>query len=224
ILHPPDKQKYGEEIKRSTDVKPECIFDGSKLRDPQVINAIQSLKPDIGLSILFGYILRSGFLSLFPQGCINLHPAFLPYNRGTYPNVWSIIDSTPAGATIHYIDEKIDTGDIINQKEVDVTPVDTGLSLYRKLEKSSLSLFKETWPSIRSGNAKRIPQKKTVGTCHRTKDVKNIDEIDLDKTYSGRELINRIRARTFPPFDGAYFRHNGDKIYLRLQLLHEDEL
>ena len=76
-----------------------------KLKEPKVLEAIDALQPDIGLSILFDYILRSEFLELCPLGVVNLHPSYLPYNRGQYPNVWSIMDGTPAGVTLHYIDD-----------------------------------------------------------------------------------------------------------------------
>jgi len=224
VIHPPSKQKYTKEILQVADLPSERVFDGSQLHNPELLAAIRKLAPDIGLSVLFDYILRREFLDIFPRGVINLHPALLPYNRGQYPNVWSIVEGTPAGVTLHYIDEGIDTGDIIAQKEVPVEPIDTGETLYRKLEKACVDLFKETWPLIRSGQAPRVPQRKGEGTYHRTSDVDKIDRIDLNRTYTARELIDIIRARTFPPYPGAYFEHQGRKIYLRLQLLYEDQL
>ncbi len=224
VVHPPEKRKYGDEIIHSAQVGPEYIFNGSRLRRPEVLEAIRALRPDIGLSVLFDYILRPEFLSLFPSGVINLHPAYLPYNRGQYPNVWSIIEGTPAGVTLHYVDTGVDTGDIIAQQQVTVEPVDTGETLYRKLERACVDLFKETWLLIRSGREPRISQDKLEGTYHRTQDVMQIDRIDLDRTYTARELIDVIRARTFPPYPGAYFIHQGRKVYLRLQLLYEEQL
>ena len=223
VVHPSHKRKYGDEIMNSAQVSPAHIFDGSQLRQPEVLQAIEALRPDIGLSVLFGYILRPEFLDLFPAGVVNLHPAYLPYNPGAYPNVWSIVERTPAGVTLHYIDAGVDTGDIIAQRQVPIEPVDTGETLYRKLERACVELFKETWPLIRSGRAPRIPQDREEGTYHRTCDVERIDPIDLDRTYTARELIDVIRARTFPPYPGAYFIHQGRKVYLRLQLLYEEQ-
>jgi methionyl-tRNA formyltransferase len=224
VIHPPRKQKYAKEILRAAGLPAAKVFDGSRLAQPEVMAAIRKLAPDIGLSVLFDYILKPEFLSIFPQGVVNLHPAYLPYNRGQYPNVWSIIENTPAGVTLHYIDKGTDTGDIIARKEVAVEPVDTGETLYRKLERASVALFRETWPLVRSGKATRAPQGSEPGTCHRTKDVEAIDEIHLDETYVARDLINVLRARTFPPYPGAYFMHQGRRIYLRLQLLYEEQL
>jgi methionyl-tRNA formyltransferase len=224
VIHPSHKRKYGDEIIRSAQVSLAHIFDGSCLRQPEVLRAIEALQPDIALSVFFSYILRREFLDLFPAGVVNLHPAYLPYNRGAYPNIWSIAERTPAGATLHYIDTGVDTGDIIARRQVPIEPVDTGEILYRKLEQACVDLFKETWPLICSGRVPRIPQDKREGTCHRTQDVERIDAIDLDRMYTAGELIDIIRARTFPPYPGAYFMHQGRKVYLRLQLLYEEQL
>jgi len=218
VVHPPNKQKFGEEIIQTANLPAEKVFDGSQLRDPQVLDSIHALSPDIGISVLFGYILRPAFLDMFCNGCINLHPAYLPYNRGAYPNVWSIVDGTPAGTTLHYIDKGIDTGAIIAQHQVAVAPIDTGETLYKKLEMASLELFQETWLLIRQGQVNTIRQLNSEGTYHATKDVAAIDAIDLDKQYTARELLNILRARTFPPYPGAYFEIDGRKVYLQLTL------
>lgn len=223
VVHPPHKQKYVGEILQVANLPSSRIFDGSQLHKHEVMEAIKELAPSIGLSVLFDYILKREFISMFPQGVVNLHPAYLPYNRGQYPNVWSIIEGTPSGVTLHYIDEGIDTGDIIAQKEVPVEPVDTGETLYRKLERASVELLQEIWPLIKAGKAPRIPQRNEAGTYHRTQDVATIDEIDLDRAYIARDLINILRARTFPPYKGAYFIANGKRIYIRLQLEYGEE-
>ena len=94
IVHPQKEQKYGEEIIAVSGLPDDRIFFGNTLDNNETLDAIRQLKPDIAISVYFGYIFRKPFLDLFPRGCINLHPAFLPYNRGAYPNVWSIIDGT----------------------------------------------------------------------------------------------------------------------------------
>ncbi len=218
VIHPIRNQKYVSEILKVADLPSSQIFDGAELHKPAVMKAIRDLVPDIALSVLFNYILKPEFLAVFPQGVVNLHPAYLPYNRGQYPNVWSIIEGTPAGVTLHYIDAKIDTGDIIAQREVPVEPIDTGETLYRKLEQASVELLRETWPLIKEGKATRMPQSNEAGTYHRTEDVEAIDEIDLDRIYIARDLINILRARSFPPYEGAYFTSNGKKVYLNLKL------
>lgn len=225
VVHPEEKRKYGDEITKCSGLGQEAIFEGSCLHEGKVLKAIQSLEPHIGVSVMFGYILRPQFLAIFAKGVINLHPAYLPYNRGAYANIWSIVDGTPAGVTMHYIDSGVDTGDIIARREVPAEPVDTGDSLYHKLEKASVKLFVEVWPLVKSGQASRIPQEERIGSYHRVRDVETIDRIDLSVSYKARDLINILRARTFPPYRGAYFQlQDGRRVFLRLQLFREEEL
>jgi methionyl-tRNA formyltransferase len=76
---------------------------------------------------------------------------------------------------------------------------------------------------IKTERAPRIKQSNEPGTYHRTRDVESIDKIDLDCTYTARDLINILRARTFPPYDGAYFETKGRRVYLRLRLEYAEE-
>ncbi len=218
VLHPKEKQSFAEEILSAAKLPAERIFCATQLSDPETLKALCALKPDLGLSIFWGSILRKPFLDMLPRGCLNLHPALLPYNRGAYPNVWSIIDGTPAGVTLHYVDEKVDTGDIVAQLSVPVSPDDTGKALYWRLEQACVKLFRQTWPQIKAGTLNRQPQEPHAGTHHRVKDVEKVDAIDLERMYRGRELIDLLRARTFPPHKGAYIEVDGKRIYLSLKL------
>jgi methionyl-tRNA formyltransferase len=221
IVHPIAQAKCRGEIRSVADRLGCVVLEDSCISTPEGLEQIRSWNADMAVSVLFRNILRKPFLDLFPKGCINLHPAFLPNNRGAYPNVWSIVEKTPAGVTLHYIDEGVDTGDIIAQEKVMIEMIDTGGTLYRKLEVAALELFRRTWPSIEAGNAARRPQGAESGSSHRTTDVRAIDEIDLERMYRGEDLINILRARTFPPHPGAYFQHNGKKVHLRLELQEE---
>lgn len=219
VLHPPDRRRFGEEIVAAAGAVP--ILDGSRLEEPEVLSAIQASGAEIGVSILFGYLLRAPVRALLPRGCVNLHPAYLPWNRGAYPNVWAILDHTPAGVALHWIDDGVDTGDLILRREVPIAAEDTGESLYRRLEDSAFELFREAWPLVRSGRAPRTPQE-PGGSTHRVRDVETVDEIDLDGQYRARDLLDLIRARSFPPHPGAYFRDGGRRIYLELTLRPEE--
>ena len=84
-------------------------------------------------------------------------------------------------------------------------------------------MFKETWPAISAGETPRIRQDSSELTYHRRRDVERIDEIDLDKRYVARDLINILRARTFPPYKGAYFVEGGRRIQMRLSLHYEED-
>src|SRR5438093_10302620 len=174
----------------------------------------------MSISVLFDYVLRPEFLPLFSRGCFNLHPALLPYNKGAYPNVWSIVERTPAGVTLHFIDRSVDGGDIIAQREVPVTGTDTGASLYGRLETAAIEIFKEEWPALKEGRVVRRPQM-GEGTFHRVADVARIDRIEPERAYPARELIDILRARTFPPHKGAYLDLGDRRIYVNVELTEE---
>jgi methionyl-tRNA formyltransferase len=229
VIHPSDRQRYGKKIKEIAGLPEESIFVGTSLQDPEVLKKIRSFEADIAISVLFGYIIKPPLLEAFPSGAINLHLGYLPYNRGAFPNVWCFLENTPAGATLHYMDPGIDTGAIIDQEKVSITATDTGESLYKKLEKVSFEIFIKNWEAIKKGRVVILPQSqsqsqaKGEGTFHRVVDADAIDHIDLNKSYKAGELIDLLRARTFPPYHGAYFiAPEGKKVYLQLQLKEED--
>lgn len=217
VVHPEARQRLSSEMIEAAGLPRGRVFAGSRLREAETLEQIAALEPTLGLSVFFGYILKPPLLRLFPGGVLNLHPSYLPYNRGAHPNVWSIIEGTPAGATLHFVDEGVDTGDLVAQKRVEVVPEDTAKSLYDKLEHACISLFQETWVDIEQGDIRRWPQPEQ-GTSHRVRDLSSLDRIDLDRRYSGRELLDLLRARSFPPHRGAYFEADGKRVYVRVEL------
>jgi methionyl-tRNA formyltransferase len=218
VRHPPERSRNADELERAAGVDRARMLDGARLREPDSIKALGALGAEIGVAAGFGYRVPCTLLEALVRGCVNVHPAWLPFNRGAYPNVWSILDGTPAGVTVHWMDENIDTGPVIAQRRVVVEPVDTGASLHAKLETTAAELFAETWPAIRAGTAVSHVQDPAEGTTHRVRDVDAVDEVDLDRAYPARQLIDLLRARTFPPHRGAWFRDGDRRVYLRLEL------
>ncbi len=222
--HPPRLEKqinfgYTKRIKETLDLPQTAILDGDMIQTSDGINAIRDLNPDIILVVFWGLILKKELIDIPQYGCINFHCSYLPFNRGRNPNVWPIVEDTPAGVSLHYIDEGIDSGDIIAQSIVDVSNTDTAESLYNKLTHEIVSLFKNTWPKIKSKQVKGIKQNSELATSHRVGDLNDIDLIDMDKMYTARDLINILRARTFKPFPSAYYIDEyGNKIFVRIEL------
>jgi UDP-2,4-diacetamido-2,4,6-trideoxy-beta-L-altropyranose hydrolase len=115
--------------------------------------------PDFLVSFGYKHILKKDILDLFKRNnAINLHISLLPYNRGADPNFWSFVDDTPKGVTIHLIDEGVDTGDIIVQKEVFFGSDETLKTTYHKLQIEIISLFKKNWPKIKENKIKLLKQ------------------------------------------------------------------
>ena len=124
---------------------------------------------DFIISYGYRHILKKDILDRFPNKAINFHISLLPWNRGADPNLWSFLEDTPKGVTIHYLDYGIDTGDILAQQEVDYMPEDTSRTSYERLSKTMEELFRKEWPNIRSGKQKSIPQP-DGGSYHRLSD------------------------------------------------------
>ncbi|MFB6345937.1 MAG: methionyl-tRNA formyltransferase [bacterium] len=223
VHHPPDDGDYVSDLLELVNSTNTFTFNADETSEEELKSFVHHESIRTGISVLYGKILSKTLLEAFDKGVFNLHPAYLPYNRGAYPNVWSLYDDTPAGVTIHKMDEGIDTGDIVVQRKVDKEPTDTGKSLYKKLMIAAKKLFVEHWPDIELNNYSLTPQDPEAGTYHERSDVEEIDEIDLDKEYTARELINRLRARTFPPHDGVYFTEDGRRINCTIDLEYGDE-
>ena len=126
--------------------------------------------------ISYGYrhILKQNVLALFPNRAINLHISYLPWNRGADPNLWSFVENTTKGVTIHYIDTGIDTGDIIVQREVHFKLENETLATsYIKLQNEVESLFKQHWNSIKNITCPRVKQSGR-GSLHKRKDKNSL--------------------------------------------------
>lgn len=218
VIHPPSRVQYREAILDASGLDSAVVLTAEDLCTDEGLQQLRALKADAGCSAFFGHILRPRVLELFPRGIFNLHPGYLPYNRGSYPNVWSIVESTPAGVTLHRMDEGVDTGPIVAQERVPQYATDTGETLYRRLEEGCIRLFRKTWPLVVEGNFTLTPQDPEQGTSHRRADVDRIDRIDRDQQYAGADLLDRIRARTFAGHRGCYFIDRGTKVFLELRL------
>ncbi len=193
------------------------ILKGDQFRTESGISLLERLNPDYITCVHFPYIVPKEVLEIPKHGVINLHPAYLPYNRGWHTPSWAILEGTPYGATLHFMDEGIDTGDIIHQKQIEILPNDTADTLYKRVMKLEFEVFKDAWSSIVFGTYSRKPQLLKEGSTHNKKDIKSIQFIDLNKQVKSGELIRLLRALTTDDIkESAYFETNG-KLY-RMQL------
>ena len=215
VVHPPERRKYYEEIIQSTAVDPSCVFDGSRLRETETLERLRALRPDLGVSIFFGYILTRECLDIFPKGCVNIHPAYLPWNRGADPSIWSIVEGTPAGATVHYLDEGVDTGDIIAQKKISISTEDTRESLLRNLEEIGRDLLLDTVPLWVKRTIVATLQDNALATLCQLIEREDGHIIWTDEAEN---IYNRYRALS--PWPGIFSFWKKDDGLLRLKLHH----
>lgn len=193
------------------------------ITEREQLDLIKQQKPDLVLSVGFDHLVPPEILDIPPRGSINLHPSLLPYNRGKSPNVWPLVEGTPAGVTLHCMDADFDTGDIIAQREVDTDFSDTGKSLHRRLEQAQFDLFTEVWPKIEAGKEKRIPQDSEARSYHSKDDFAELCKLDPEEQIRIKDFLNRLRALTFPPFDNAYLETNGERYYIDIKIRKETD-
>lgn len=126
--------------------------------------------------ISFGYrhILKQDILEKLPGKAINIHISYLPWNRGADPNLWSFLEDTPKGVSIHRIDKGIDTGDILFQQQISFSEDETLKTSYEKLSKLAIASFIHCWPEIRDGVIAGKPQTEP-GSFHKLKDKENYE-------------------------------------------------
>lgn len=154
------------------------------------------------------------------QLTLNFHPSLLPYGRGWYPHVHNIIEGTPAGVSLHEISTPIDSGKIWAQREVRVSVTDTASDLHARLQTEIVELFEESWPAIRDGGLEPTPQ--SGSAIYFSKNAfDESDTLDLDETSTVRDVIDRLRARTFGGRGYAHFYSEGRKISITISLKEE---
>lgn len=148
--------------------------------------------------------------------CINFHPGLNPYNRGWYPQAFSIINGLPVGATIHVMDTEVDHGEIIAQKRVGIEVSDTSLEVYRKIIEAEKELIsKNVFHIIQGIFNTKMPEHD--GNYNGVNDYKALCKLNLNSVASFEEHLNILRATTHGEFKNAYFiDDNGNKYFVRI--------
>ncbi len=158
-----------------------------RIKEPWFIEKIIALNPDLFVVVAYGRILPGAFLSIPRLGAINIHPSLLPKYRGPAPVQWAIINGEQeTGVTTMWMDEGMDTGDILLSSRVPIRPDDTSGSLHRRLADVGAQLLIETMTRLKSGDLVGKPQdksgatyapllKKEGGRIDWTKDAKSVD-------------------------------------------------
>jgi methionyl-tRNA formyltransferase len=154
--------------------------------------------------------------------CINIHPGLNPHNRGWYPHIFGIINGTPAGATIHEMDEEIDHGAIIASKQIAVYSWDTSETLYKRITEAELQLIEENIENIINNTYVAVPVI-DEGNYNSKNDFKKLCEIDMNKVGTFEQFYNTLRALSFTGYNNAWFTdQDGNKIYLNLKVVKEE--
>jgi methionyl-tRNA formyltransferase len=220
VVTQPDKP-VGRQLKLSpSPVKEEAFRLHLKIFQPEKIGAAASLAqlrylhPDLIVVAAYGQILPKDLLNLPRYGCLNLHTSLLPKYRGASP-IHSAIAAgeKESGVTIMWMDEGLDTGDILMQQAVALRRHETAQTLHDRLAKIGAELLLKSLPLVETGNAPRIKQDKNKATLTKKLSKEN-GHIDWDRPQ--REIDAHIRAMTPWPSAYAWIPQETDQKMLKI--------
>ncbi|HZR16802.1 MAG TPA: methionyl-tRNA formyltransferase [Verrucomicrobiae bacterium] len=176
------------------------VLQPEKARDPQFLDALRELRPDLICVAAFGQILPPSVLELPRFGCLNVHTSLLPKYRGAAPIQWAILNGdTETGVTIMKMDPGLDTGPILAQESTPILEQDNSQSLHDRLAALGAQLLIRTIPPYLEGQLAPSPQP-AAGASYARKIVRPDGLMDWRR--SARELWNQIRGLV--PWPGAF--------------------
>lgn len=216
VVTQPDKEKGRGKNVSFSEVKEVALkhnlplYQPMKVKDPEVLEEIEKLAPDMIIVAAFGQFLPKALLDIPKYGCINVHGSLLPKYRGAAPIQYAILDGEEkTGITIMYMDVKIDTGDMILKKELPIDRNDTGGSLFDKMAILGGEALVEAVEQIEQGTAARIPQKEEDATY-----VKMIDKKMGELDFTKPAVVLERYIRGLNPWPSAYTHFHGKTMKL----------
>jgi methionyl-tRNA formyltransferase len=187
-------------IKKALSATEMPVLQPARIKDRQAIEEIRALNPDVIAVMAYGQILPRDVLEIPKIACLNLHASLLPRWRGAAPIQATIAaDDSETGITVMYMDEGLDTGDILLQRTIDIVPADTGGSLHDRLANVAPQALLESLELLAKGSAPRIPQDNALATY--APKLKREDG-KIDWTDPADAIERKIRA--FDPWPGAF--------------------
>lgn len=182
------------------------VYQPQKIKNnPELEETLKALKPDIIVVAAFGQILPKSILTMAKYGCVNVHTSLLPKYRGSAPIQWAIINGEKVtGVTTMMMDDGIDTGDMLDKTEVEITDEDTAQTLHDKLAEAGGRLILTTMEKLENGTAVRTKQNDEESTYVKML-TKELGKIDFSKEAVEIERL----VRGLNPWPSAYTSFNG---------------
>ncbi len=205
VVTQPDRQSGRGRQLRSCPVKREAqkarlrILQPGKVREPEFIESLRALHPSAIVVAAYGQILPAAIIHLPELGCVNIHASLLPAYRGAAPINWAIINGEQkTGITTMLMDEGMDTGPVLLQKETEISAEDTAGSLSLRLSRIGADLLITTLKELQSGEVKPVPQSGIVSYAPLLKK----DDGRITWSKPAEELCRFINGMN--PWPGAY--------------------
>jgi methionyl-tRNA formyltransferase len=178
---------------------------------PENVARVREMDPDFLLSFYYRNMIKPAVLELARRGALNLHGSWLPRYRGRVPVNWAVINGeSETGATLHYMVEKPDAGNIVDQERVPIAFTDTAFDVFNKLTAAAVTVLRRSWPLLVAGTAQSIPMDLAAGNyCGGRKP----EDGRIDWHLSAVRIYNLIRGVTHP-YPGAFTFLNGQKVVI----------
>ena len=184
-----------------------AVYQPVRVKAPDFVDVLRGLAPDLIVVVAFGQILSKEILSLPPLGCINVHASLLPRYRGAAPMQWAIVrGEKETGVTTMFMDEGLDTGDMLIRETLPITQAMTAAELHDAMMKLGADVLEKTLFSLSDGTLKRTPQDDALSTYAPLLD-KEVGRIDWKKP--AQEIHDLVRGLNSWP--GAYTMLAGQK-------------
>ncbi|HEX9022627.1 MAG TPA: formyltransferase [Geobacteraceae bacterium] len=181
----------------------------SDINEPEKVEKVRAIAPDFIFSFYYRNMIKPQVLEIPRLGALNLHGSYLPRYRGRVPVNWAVINGeTETGATLHYMVEKPDAGDIVDQEKVPIAFTDTAFEVFTKVTAAAVSVISRAWPLLREGRAGRVPMDLAAGSYFGGR--KPADG-RIDWTRPAVQIYNLIRGVTHP-YPGAFTHLGGKKV------------
>jgi len=178
------------------------LFQPARIRSEEAVAHLRSFAPEVIVVMAYGQILPKSVLEIPRRACLNLHASLLPRHRGAAPIQAALVaGDTETGITVIYMDEGLDTGDILLSKRLPILPNETGGSLHDRLAALAPTSLLEALDQLEGGTAPRIPQDATLAT-YAPKLTRDKGRIDWTEPA---QLIER-KIRSYDPWPGAFTR------------------
>ena len=180
-----------------------------QIHDPDSLDWIQSLQPDVIFCFGWSRLLRKQVLDLAPLGVVGFHPAALPANRGRHPIIWALaLGLQETASTFFVMDEGADSGDIISQEVIPILHSDDANSLYLRITNTAIQQIRTWLPALSSKSNTRTPQDQSLANNWRKRGP-NDGLIDWRMPAIG--IHNLVRALAFP-YPGAHMIYQGSMV------------
>jgi len=194
-----------------SDLKPLCDVNTipclyvNDINSKESVGWIENLNPDVIFCFGWSSLIKKDILAVAPMGIVGYHPTKLPINRGRHPLIWALaLGLKESASTFFFMDEGVDTGDMLSQVDFEISYQDDARNLYDKVVETALIQIEEFIPALEKGTYTRIKQNEKESNSWRKR-----NELDgeIDFRMNSRSIYNLTRALT-KPYVGAHIKFN----------------